>query len=676
MTYGWSIRLAGLTPAGLVAACLALPPAADDAPSPTAAGQPAPAAAGHAAIDWSQGDCLSQLRLLQQAASEGRLGPHDQPPFAVQLVAAPGDWLDAVPQLPIEADLPLAIDDPGAAGARCVLRIGPPRDQSAAHRAVDVQDVRSAYESGLRSERNPDYDAAQLAHREARDDAKGRHQVVRVGDPLLDLVGTTVGGLLGTLDRRVREGEVDDAAAELAATPRSRDRAVYRPYSFERVVVRAQKQAVVPVALLDAGGRELRATELAPARAPRALRAARPRPARSRLRAAPLVEHDPRRSRALGAHAAGAAPVQRRDRADRGRAGGREAPRRDRPGGGPCSARADERRARSGAVAGRRCDDRGCGLEPWLEDAFEASAPAGVARMRPGIDIAGLEQAPAPDRAASGGLEPQAASVVAIHAGRAAGHGFYVREDLVLTTYQLVGATSVVDVTTADGATVPALVAAVDPARDLALLQVPRPGPAAVLYQGAAPALALPSGGGDPGLPVLWSDQVVGMTTGASRPGHRADRRDPGLSRQPGRACSRRCPERRPPREPRRRLCRSTIVDGYRDRSNNEMSGRPIRAYPCREARLCPSRTISRGGPCDGHQGSDGKASCFDPRRRRRPRRQYRFAELETGATLAALNDALEWRGIEASAIVAVRCRPPSVAFGHRPAQYRVIYAR
>jgi hypothetical protein len=56
--------------------------------------------------------------------------------------------------------------------------------------------------------------------------------------------------------------------------------------------------------------------------------------------------------------------------------------------------------------------------------------------------------------------------------------------------------------------------------------------------------------------------------------------------------------------------------------------------------------------------------------------RQYRFAELETGATLAALNDALEWRGIEASAIVAVRCRPPPVAYGHRLAQYRVIYAR
>jgi len=58
------------------------------------------------------------------------------------------------------------------------------------------------------------------------------------------------------------------------------------------------------------------------------------------------------------------------------------------------------------------------------------------------------------------------------------------------------------------------------------------------------------------------------------------------------------------------------------------------------------------------------------------PPRQYFLTELETGATLAALNEALEWRGIEAAAVVAVRCRPPPAAFGHRRAQYRVIYAR
>jgi hypothetical protein len=56
--------------------------------------------------------------------------------------------------------------------------------------------------------------------------------------------------------------------------------------------------------------------------------------------------------------------------------------------------------------------------------------------------------------------------------------------------------------------------------------------------------------------------------------------------------------------------------------------------------------------------------------------RRYFFAELETGATLAALNEALEWRGIAAADVVAVRCRPPPAARRHRPAHYRVVYAR
>jgi hypothetical protein len=56
------------------------------------------------------------------------------------------------------------------------------------------------------------------------------------------------------------------------------------------------------------------------------------------------------------------------------------------------------------------------------------------------------------------------------------------------------------------------------------------------------------------------------------------------------------------------------------------------------------------------------------------PPRRYFFAELETGATLAALNE-VEWRGIAAADVVAVRCRPPA-ARRHRPAHFRVVYAR
>src|SRR5690606_17214536 len=125
MQHGWSIRLAGLAPASLIGACLALPAATDEGQSPTTAASTAPTGAVQASIDWNQGDCLTQLRQLQEAASAGRLGPDVRPPFAVQLVAPPGDWLDAVPPVPIEADLPLPLDGTAAGDeVRCILRIG------------------------------------------------------------------------------------------------------------------------------------------------------------------------------------------------------------------------------------------------------------------------------------------------------------------------------------------------------------------------------------------------------------------------------------------------------------------------------------------------------------------------------------------------------------------------
>jgi Trypsin-like peptidase domain len=540
MEYGWSIRLAGFAPAGLIAACLAVPPAPDDPETSAIAPEAASGALGAgtgAPIDWSEGDCLSQLRVLQQAASDGRLSADDRPPFAVQLVAAPGDWLDAVPQLPIEIDLPLAVDAAGAAGgARCLVRIGPAHDQSAAHRAVDVQDVHSAYQSALRSERNPDYDAAQLTHREAKEDAEGRHELVRVGDPLLDLIGTTVGGLIGTVDRRVREHEVDDTAAELAATPRSRDRPIYRPYSFERIVVRAQKQAVVPIALLDASGRELRRTELRQS---------------ERREFFVLQGLDPRdrdyeqhrsssMTRADLARWARTPPALRLSSVAIALTEGPAAEHRVAdiaPAAGPALPEPMHFGQPSGLEPTPEHE-----LEPWPDDGASAdgslaaplledwvgepdSAPDQLTASGPesygALDIGGLEPRSAaggtvvPERPFEAPREPQAPSVVVIRAGKAAGNGFYVREDLVLTTYQLVRAISVADITTADGATVPALVAAVDPTRDLALLQMPRPGPPAALYEGSMLPPVRPLDASEPGLPVLVDGQVVGMTTGA-----------------------------------------------------------------------------------------------------------------------------------------------------------------
>ena len=121
--------------------------------------------------------------------------------------------------------------------------------------------MRSLYQNGLRSERNPDYDAAQLRVRQAEREAKeDGPDILKVGDPMLDVFGLLIGGVLSGFSQGSSERELDEALSELAATPRSRDRALYRPYEFEQTTVVAGKEATIPVALLDrASGRLWRA---------------------------------------------------------------------------------------------------------------------------------------------------------------------------------------------------------------------------------------------------------------------------------------------------------------------------------------------------------------------------------------------------------------------------------
>jgi hypothetical protein len=250
---------AAVTLALALASCRSAPPGAFER-TPTAAAAPAAAGDARAAaaavpIDWSgAGDCLGQLRLLHAAAAQGRVDASQEPPFAV-LSGAPASSLEwiAAATVPIVADLPLqSYADPGAAAAAsCLLVIEPARDLRAAHRVVDFEDVASVYQSSVRSERNPDYDAAQARLREAeRESKKGGPSILRVGDPLLDLVGLLAGGVIATFGH-VTDDDVDEALAELKETPRSRDRPVYRAYEFQRSTVRAGKEATIPVALRD-----------------------------------------------------------------------------------------------------------------------------------------------------------------------------------------------------------------------------------------------------------------------------------------------------------------------------------------------------------------------------------------------------------------------------------------
>jgi Trypsin-like peptidase domain len=547
MRHGWWTRLAGVVPASLVAACLAAPTTTDRTGNMAAPPVEPADAIMATSIDWSDGsDCVTQLRRLKQAAQDGLLSADDRPPIAVVLVSEPRSWLDAAPPQPIDDDLPLEVHEAASTvSAACVIRIGPARNLTAAHRAVDLQDVDSVYQSGVRRERNPDYDAAQRALREAKDDAEGRPRVMSVDDPLLDLIGTTVGSVIGAIDDRVGQHQIDTAAAQMAATPRSRDEPVYRPYNFERVVVRAQKEAVVHVALLDAGGRLLRATDLRQRElreffvlhgleprdrdyeqhrsssmtdADLARWARTPPTLRLSSIAAALLDGNPE-STALASIPPGVMPAAAPELAALEKAPTRD----DRAITGPMDPIEAE-------IADLESDD-------WLDQQGTITLPPSAPEPDPsephlGLDLVDLGQEHAADRLLANPrdtIDPRAASVVRIEADRGAarvpGTGFYVRRDFVLTALDVVQGASVVDVTTADGATVPALVANIDSARNLALVQVPRPGPALTLYQGAALDAGLPVealGEGGAGRPVFLRDgalgqgRVIGMTAGGS----------------------------------------------------------------------------------------------------------------------------------------------------------------
>jgi S1-C subfamily serine protease len=131
--------------------------------------------------------------------------------------------------------------------------------------------------------------------------------------------------------------------------------------------------------------------------------------------------------------------------------------------------------------------------------------------------VAGRPAAPASGLLAAG--ESRAAGVVGIMADEGAGSGVYVRDDLVLTTATLVARSSVIEVVAADGAHVLGLVARTDRGRNLALVQVAKPGAPVALHDGpplaaGRPIEALLQHGA--GRPTLATGRYVGAGPAAS----------------------------------------------------------------------------------------------------------------------------------------------------------------
>jgi Trypsin-like peptidase domain len=550
----------GLVAALALGACAAAPEPAPETPVAPRAAVPPPAPP----IAWAAApDCQGKLALLDEAARAGRLGPDERPPIAVVLPDASGglDWL-APPSVNVTADLPLEVHERrDAAGltAPCLLLIEPARDQRVGHRLVGRELVRSLYQNGLRSERNPDYDAAQLRVRQAERDAKDDGpDILKVGDPMLDIFGLLIGGVLSGFSQGSRERELDAALGELAATPRSHDRPLYRPYEFEQTTVVAGKEATVPVILLDrASGRlwraELRQRER---REIAIIEGLDPRDRDyEKHSAASMTRHDFERWQrdppqlqlsAIAAALREAASAPERDTeavvalatqlepdaapSDREQLQPLELEALDASSSRPPSDRAGTGRGdRAAAEDSRLLDRRGKvaddALAVLIDEHAAARDDAGLPRdLDAALTLWPKDSAPRPAaRAIAPAGDPRGAGVVRLAAGTRSGSGIYVRPDLVLTTAQMVDGASVVDVLTADGARVLGLVARADPVRDLALVQVARPGRPVMLHDGPPlssgqplEALAL---GPDTRTNLLQGRYEGGSTPGIAGPG-------------------------------------------------------------------------------------------------------------------------------------------------------------
>lgn len=235
-----------------ITACQARGPAtAAKAPKPEASQAPVAIDASPIGVDWaSAGDCRGMLGLLKRALDDGRIKDLDGTPFLLideGPASRAGRW--PISGRRFDQDMrPVSSSNE----ARCILRVGHADDRRSEHRVLDREQVRSRYQSGTRSEKNPAYDVAKARLRQAEKAAKpGKSSIIKVGDPLIDLMGTLVGGALTGLGQWGAGDQLEEALDALMATPPSIQHPKYSDYHFERARVRASREATLPVILTD-----------------------------------------------------------------------------------------------------------------------------------------------------------------------------------------------------------------------------------------------------------------------------------------------------------------------------------------------------------------------------------------------------------------------------------------
>jgi len=197
--------------------------------------------------DWQQAeDCWGKLALLRQGLSDGRIVDLDDTPFdLIEQGLEPVNHRWSQPVLS-------SASGGRALEVRCVIRVGQAIDRQSDHRLLDEERIRSRYQSGTRREKNPAYEVAKTRLRRVEKAAKpGKSSIIKVGDPLVDLVGTLVGGALTGLGQWGAGDQLEEALDTLMATPPSIEHPIYKSYHFEQARIRASREATLPVTLTD-----------------------------------------------------------------------------------------------------------------------------------------------------------------------------------------------------------------------------------------------------------------------------------------------------------------------------------------------------------------------------------------------------------------------------------------
>ena len=199
-------------------------------------------AASQKGPDWQEAeDCRGKLVLLQEGLIDGRIVDLDDTPFL--LIEQDAGW---------SSSMLSSSSSEAVSSLRCVIRVGGAIDRRSDHRLLDKERVRSRYQSGTRSEKNPAYEVAKARLRHAEKASKpGKSSIMKVGDPLIDLVGTVVGGALTGFGQWGAGDELEEALDTLMATPSSIEHPIYKSYQFELARVRASREATIPVTLTD-----------------------------------------------------------------------------------------------------------------------------------------------------------------------------------------------------------------------------------------------------------------------------------------------------------------------------------------------------------------------------------------------------------------------------------------